>query len=164
MQKKILIITCIILFISGCKKDESGSTNTKAANFTSSAWSYSSPYFYINLDVPEITSSNHDASIAMVYFSTGNGTWNALPYTQYNSPYNYYMGFSSSVGKVQVTWFYDTSTSKGEDPNTYYSTNIKFKVVVIPASSKNKSKNNEFKNYQEVKYKYDIIDLPDRII
>ena len=86
----------------------------------------------MNLTVPELTASNIDSALVMVYFSTVGSHWFALPYTQYNSPSDYYMGFVCSNDTVQVTWVYDSSLSSGSNPNAYYNTTIKCKVVVIP--------------------------------
>jgi len=87
----------------------------------------------------------------MVYFSTTGSSWIAIPYTQYNSPYNYFMGFSTSAGNVQVTWVYDTSLSSGSDPTTYYGANVLYKVIVVPPSAKILKPNVDYKNYEEVK-------------
>jgi hypothetical protein len=66
------------------------------------------------------------------------------------------MGFVSSIGNIQVTWVYDSSLSSGSDPNTYYGTTIKCKVVIIPPATE-KAKVN-MNNYQEVKRAYNLPD------
>lgn len=121
-----------------------------------SSWSYTSPYYYRNLSTSELTASNVDSALVMVYFSTIGSNWFALPYTQYNSPADYYMGFVSSVGNVQVTWVYDSSLSTGSDPNTYYGTTVKCKVVIIPPAMVKPNIN--YKNYKEVKATYKLSD------
>lgn len=167
--RKILFLGVVTLLINACKKDgatgpqgpqgpagQNGKTNVVSKTFTMSLWSYASPYHYRNLSVPELTANNVDSSLVMVYFSTIGSTWLALPYTQYNSPADYYMGFTSSSGSVQVTWVYDSSLSSGSDPNAYYGTTIKCKVVVIPSAMR-KTKVNH-KNYKEVKTSYSLKD------
>ncbi|MDP1803205.1 MAG: hypothetical protein Q8L81_17720 [Bacteroidota bacterium] len=167
-MKKILKITIlfflgsIILVINGCKKTgpqgpagpagKDSPVNVYSTTFTMSSWSYTSPYYYRNLSVPELTSNNVDSSLVMVYFSTGGSNWFALPYTQYNSPVNYYMGFVSSVGNVQVTWVYNSSLSTGSDPNSYYGTTITCKAVVIPPARIKPGVNHQ--NYDDVKVAY----------
>jgi hypothetical protein len=130
----ILILGIAILLTCGCKKDDSNGPSSKleAHNFSASTWLYSAPEYYIELAVPELTSSNISSAAVMVYFSTDNGvSWTALPFTQYNSPYNYFMNFTTQAGKVRVTWIYDTSFSSGNNPNTFYSTTVQLKVSVI---------------------------------
>lgn len=171
MKKKIKIrhaIFCgfLLLLLSNCEKEgppgpqgpagTSGSSPVTARTFSVTAWGFSSPYHYANLMVPEITAANLDAAAVLVYFSTG-GNWFALPYTQYDSPYNYYMGFNTGAGNVQVTWFYDSSLSSGSNPNTYYSTTVECKVVVIPPALKKAGLN--YSNYDEVRVTYNLNDL-----
>jgi hypothetical protein len=162
---RTLFLAGILLSISSCEKEgptgpqgptgASGSSNVTARTFYVNSWGFSSPYHYANLAVPEITSGNLDAAAVLVYFSTG-GNWLALPYTQYDSPYNYYMGFNTGAGNVQVTWFYDFSGSSGSNPNSYYSTTVECKVVVIPPAMKKNSL--DYKNYAEVKAVYNLED------
>ena len=164
--KTILFLGAVVLLINGCKKDgatgpqgpagQNGHTNVFSNTYTMSSWSYITPHYYMNLSVPELTVNNIDSSLVMVYFSTTGSNWFALPYTQYNSPSDYYMGFASSSGNVQVTWVYDSSLSTGSDPNTYYGTTIKCKVVVIPRAMKQPHINHM--NYEEVKTSYSLKD------
>ena len=172
MRKALKITTAlsfgiiIILLLNSCKKEgppgppgpagQNGNTKVISATFAMSSWSYASPYHYRNLSVPELTANNVDSAMVMVYFSTTGAEWLALPYTQYNSPYNYYMGFSCTNAQVQVTWFYDSSLSQGSDPNTYYGTTVKCKVVIIPPARKRRHINHM--NYEEVKTSYNLAD------
>lgn len=162
---KLMAVLTITFTINGCKKGDTGpkgpagkdgTSSVTSRTFTMTSWAYTSPYYYRDLNVPELTSGNIDSSLVMVYFCTTGSVWFALPYTQYNSPYNYYMGFSSSSGNVQVNWVYNTSLSKGSDPNEYYGTTIKCKVVVIPSSAKAAKIN--LNNYEEVKHSYNLAD------
>lgn len=159
-QNQIFQFLVIVLLMAGCKKGETGpagqdgkpgSANITSNTYSITSWPYSSPYYYTNLATAALTSTNVNSAAVMVYFSTGS-VWNALPYSQYNSPYNYYMGFNTSAGNVQVTWFYDTSLSTGDSPNTYYGTTIQIKVVVIPPAMIKKDVN--IRNYEEVKSAY----------
>jgi hypothetical protein len=162
----LALLGAAIFFFSGCKKDGAtgpqgpqgpvGQTNVTAATFSVSSWAFTAPYYYQNFSMPELTTKNIDSALVMVYFKTIGSNWFALPYTQYDSPYNYYMGFVCNVGNVQVTWFYDSSLSSGKDPNTYYSTVVKYKVVVIPPSMKQKGVN--VNNYEEVRGAYSLKD------
>jgi hypothetical protein len=160
---QILILGITILTIGSCKKGDTGpqgpagaagNANVVSTTYNISSWPYNSPYYYCNLNVPAITSTNVNTSAIMVYFSTVNGVWNALPYTQYHSPYDYYMGFSVSTGSVQVTWVYDTSLNSGSDPNAYYSTTVQIKVVVIPPAMIRPGIH--YRSYDELKRIYNI--------
>lgn len=166
-MKKIKLI-CLIIFtiaFNGCKKTETGpagkdgNANVSATVFSVSSWSWSAPQYYSNLTVPEITSDNLTSSAIMAYFSKDNANWVALPFTQYNTPSNYFMGFNTSVGSVQITWIYDSSLSAGSNPNTFYSVgSTKFKIVVIPSAIKKTHPNIDMKNYKEVKRTFGLPD------
>ena len=169
IQLHAVLISGIVLFlINGCSKDgatgpqgpigKDGKTNVITANFTMGSWLYKSPYYYENLYVPELTTQNIDSALVMVYFSTISSNWLALPYTQYNSPSDYYMGFVTSSDTVQVTWVYDGSLSSGKDPNTYYQTTVKCKVVVIPPNERRAHPNVNHHDYAEVKAAYNLKD------
>jgi hypothetical protein len=162
-----LILGIVMLTTNRCTKDgatgpqgpqgPTGNANVISATFTMSSWLYSSPFFYGNLSIPEITSANANSAAVMVYFNTGNATsWVALPYTQYNSPSDYYMGFNTSAGNIQITWVYDSSISSGSDPNTFYGTTVNYKVVVIPPAMMKPNVNHH--NYAEVKVAYNLKD------
>lgn len=158
--KLISIITIVttITFLVGCTKKgeegpagKDGSSNVSATVFSVSTWGWTAPNYYVNLNVPEITSDNLSSAAIMVYFTKGNNTWTALPFTQYNTPSNYFMGFNTSVGHVQVTWIYDSSLSSGDNPNIYYGVTVQCKVVVIPKAAKEAHPNVDLNNYNEVK-------------
>jgi hypothetical protein len=167
-MKKTLQITGITLFTiatfitNGCKKEgpagPAGSANVTATNFTVNSWSWDAPYYYADFSVPELTSANINSAAVLVYFTTTSGSWIALPYTQYDSPYNYYMGFSSSAGSVQVTWVYDSSFSSGSDPNAYYSTSVRYKIVVIPKEERIANPNVNLNDYNAVKAAFHLKD------
>lgn len=158
-------ILSVIFLLNSCKKGDAGpqgpagqngKTNVSSTTYTMTNWLYTSPYYYKDLAVPELTASNIDSSMVMVYFSTIGSNWFALPYTQYNSPINYFMGFVSRAGNVQVTWTYNSSLSAGSDPDTYYATTVKCKVVIIPPSAKKSHVNHN--DYKEVKASYNLKD------
>ncbi len=162
---QFLLLSLSLFLIVSCEKSSAGpqgpkgdpgkdGTKITSRTFVMSNWSYASPHYYINLNVPELTEKNIDSSLVMVYFKILNHDWFALPYTQYNSPINYYMGFVSSAGEVQVTWTYDSSLSTGDDPNDYYNTTVECKVVIIPSASKKAGVNHS--NFSEVQLSYQL--------
>ncbi|MDP2386162.1 MAG: hypothetical protein Q8M29_07310 [Bacteroidota bacterium] len=169
---QIVIMLTLVILTNGCSKqgpigpkgDEgkvgnNGNANVSSATFTMSSWFWSAPYYYADLSIPELTTTNANTAAVMVYFNTTGGTtWVALPYTQYHSPYNYYMGFNTGVGNVEVTWFYDSSLSSGSDPNAFYGTTIKCKVVVIPPAIKKKHPDLDLTNYEAVKKCFNLAD------
>ena len=160
----------MIAIFNGCTKGEdgkAGSSNVTSTTFNIATWAYRSPYYYADLNVPGLTIDNINSVGVMVYFNatSNNNIWSALPYTQYNSPSNYFMGFVTKIdeaakGVVVVNWFYDSSLSSGDDPNTFYSNIVKFKVVVIPPSAKSLKSNSNinYKNYNEVREAFDLKD------
>ena len=68
---------------------------------------------------------------------------------------NYEMTYSTEVHHVFADWIY-SGTGLGANPNSYFSTNCMFKVVVIPASYKKANIN--LNNYAEVKAVYNLMD------
>lgn len=174
MKRYKLILAVIIgaaFFTGGCTKKgdpgpkgdqgangQNGNSNVSAYTFSINTWAWSAPYYYRNLVIPSITSSNTDSAAIIAYFSTGS-LWRALPYTQYDSPYNYYMGLNTTVGSVQVTWFYDFSGSSGSDPCAYYGvTNILVKVVVIPPAHRKANPDLDIRDYKAVKKRFNLTD------
>jgi hypothetical protein len=158
IQRHFLILSFVLItLISACKKDdEAHPAEVTSVTKSASTWTYTSPYYHITLDAPAITSSNINTAAVMVYFSTG-GNWVALPYTQYNntSP-NYYMGYNVGTGTVQITWVYNTSASAGVDPNEYYGTTVKYKVVVISSAARKANPDLDLNNYEAVKEMYNL--------
>jgi hypothetical protein len=168
MKTLKVIISIVVIasttLIQGCTKKgdvgpagKDGSSNVSATVFQASSWSWSAPNYYINLNVPEITSDNLTSAAIMVYFTKDNTKWIAVPFTQYNSPYNYLMGFNTSIGQVQVTWIYDSSLSSGDNPNIYYGVTTQYKVVVIPKGAKAAHPDVNLNNYSEVKKAFNIM-------
>ena len=158
----ITLLLTVTLLTNGCKKEgpagPAGNANVTARTFSASSWAWSSPYYYANFSMPEINSTNINSAAIMVYFRANSGNWSALPYTQYNSPYNYYMGFNTSNGNVQVTWVYDTSFSSGDDPNVFYSITVQYKIVVIPPAERLANPNVNLLDYNAVKAAYHLED------
>lgn len=156
----ISVLSCFLLLtvlVSGCEKEdkaepvkESASVNVTSRIFSVPSWSYSSPHYYANLSVPELTADNVDEAAVLVYINLAGSNWFALPYTEYHSPSNYYMGFVTGTGSVLITWFYDSSLSPGDDPNTYFGASVRCKVVVIPPQAQRLHPNVDYKNYREV--------------
>lgn len=158
----IVLLTFTLLLLNGCKKEgpqgPAGNANVTARTFTVSSWSWSSPYYYVNLSVPELTTENMNAAAVMVYSQSSGSSWRAIPYTQYYSPYNYYMGFTTNSNNVQVTWVYDSSFSSGDDPNTFYGAAMHYKVVVIPPAERKANPNIDLTDYEAVKKAYHLED------
>ena len=163
IQAAILLL--VLLSINGCtkqgaigpagEKGDPGNTGVTSTTFMMNNWLWSAPYHYSNLNVPALTTSNASSAAVMVYFNTdGGNNWIALPYTQYHSPSNYYMGFNTNVGIVQVTWVYDSSLSSGDNPNVYYSSTVRCKVVVIPPAMKLANPDLDIKDYEAVKKRF----------
>lgn len=159
------IASLFILFTTSCQKGDTGTPgqngtgNIASRTYTVNTWAYTSPNHYVNLSVPELTNANINSCAVMVYFKTPNtDSWRAVPFAQYTSTSNYYMNCSSSVGNAQVTWFYNSSLSSGDNPNVYYGATSQFKVVVIAASLKAKNADINYQNYSEVKAKFGLND------
>jgi hypothetical protein len=158
----------MVLLAGSCKKGDTGTPGTPGKNgvanissrtFYVESWSYASPNYYATLIVPEITTADINSTGVLVYFkTTATNEWTALPYTQYNSPFNYYMNFVSMPGFVRVNWFYNTSTSQGDDPNKYYNTNVQFKVIVIPPQERVLKPDVNYTQYEEVKNAFKLKD------
>ncbi len=138
ISKVTILSAAIISLFNGCgKKDTPSPANVTSSVTVASKWEYSSPEYYYDIAVSELTSSNKDEAAVMVYCNAGDDTWRALPYTQYSKlESNYYMAFNTDIGKVQITWISNSSTSQGDNPNIYYGNTVKFKVVVIPPNAR----------------------------
>lgn len=161
----ILLAITTILF-NGCKKGKDGapgkdgSTNVTAYTFSVSAWSYNSPEWYRAFTVPELTLDNIHSASVQVYLLTATNTWTALPNTFYNSgAADYLMGFNTTIGSVKVTWIYDSSSSTGDNPNTFFGTSSsQFKVVVIPPAAIAANPYLDLNNYNKVKTTFKLAD------
>jgi hypothetical protein len=167
MKKKLqttglLLLAFTTLLFNGCKKEgpagPAGNANVTATTFTISSWSWSSPYYYVNLTVPALTSANMNAAAVMVYIKATGTSWTAVPYTQYDTPDNYFMGFNTNTNNVQLTWIYDNAFSSGDDPNVVYGTQVRCKVVVIPPAERKANPNINLYDYEAVKKAYHLED------
>ncbi len=162
--KYALLGVTLLMLIASCEKPEDEDKETdddvkvESRTFPNSSWSYTSPHHYIDLSVPELTTDNINSAAVLVYFSIVEGTWRAVPYTEYTSTYNYFMNFTTSVSSVKVTWTYNSALSGGDDPNKYYGTNVKFKVVVIPSTVNAMKQSIDYNNYEEVSKAFDLKD------
>lgn len=144
----------ISVFLTNCKNSAvDPAAQVKSHTFTVTAWNWSPPHHYVNLAVPEITSSNIETAGVMVYYSTQPNTWTSVPYTVYGTVHNYYMGFRYTPGLVEVTWLYD-GLGSGDDPNTYYNTNVKCKVVIVPSSARKANPDINWDNYEDVRQRF----------
>jgi hypothetical protein len=166
--KNTIVILLAISILNGCKKGEdgkdgadgqNGAANLIAYTYSISSWLYSSPAWYKNLSVPELTPDNINSASVQVYFYSATNTWKALPFTQYNSgAADYLMGFETTINIVKITWIYDSSLSSGSDPNAYFGTTCQFKVVLIPPAMIVSHPDVDLKNYEEVKKAFDLKD------
>lgn len=156
-----LISIFIIALITSCEKPEDGelsndNKNVKSRTFNNSTWLYNSPHYYLDLSVPELTTENINSAAVLVYFSVVDGYWRAVPFTEYTSSSNYFMNFTANEGNVRVIWTYNSITSSGDNPNKFYGTTVKFKVVVVPANAALKKV--DYDNYEEVKKVFQLED------
>jgi hypothetical protein len=154
----VVILISLSVTLQFCRKKDVGNADITTRTFSVSSWTWRSPDYYTDLSVPELTSDNINVAGVMVYFSRSSNNWIAVPYTQYNSPYNYVMNFSSAPGTIEVSWFYDTGLFQGSDPNAYYNTTVQIKVVVIPPADRIKYPDVDYKNYNEVKKAFNLND------
>jgi hypothetical protein len=160
LQISLLLVLYVLLTgIYGCKKDPiAGNANVVAYTGQATSWSFDSPNYYTTFSIPDITSANINSIGVMVYFSTVQDNWVAVPYTQYHSPYDYHMGFITGIGKVKITWFYDSSLSDGIDPNAYYGTTVKYKIVLIPLADRKANPDLDLTDYEAVKKRFHLAD------
>lgn len=158
----ILLLLISSLLVNGCKKEgppgPAGNANVTSRTFYVSSWSWDSPNYYADFNVPELTADNINSAAVLVYFRTTSGTWYAVPYTQYTSSSDYHMGFITVAGTVEVTWFYDNPLSSGSDPNAFYGTTVYYKVVVIPPAERKANPNLDLNNYEAVKAAFHLKD------
>jgi hypothetical protein len=132
MKKQLLLLIIFAWIFFGCKKAETNPTKVTSNVYTATTWLYSSPYYYYDINDSDITADNIKSASVSVYFSTDNGnTWTAIPFTQYTNSSNYFMGYNTQVGKIQITWVYNNTLSQGDSPNTYYGATLQYKVVVV---------------------------------
>jgi len=176
LKAAALFLLAITLTTTGCKKGQDGApgadgiagtngtdgadgnANVTAYTFTipsSSAWAYASPAWSTNLSLPVLTSANINTASVQVYFGTVADTWTAIPATFYGSTNNYLMGFITTIGNVKITWI-NNGVGAGSDPNTYFSTTSKFKVVVIPPGMITANPDLNLKNYEAVKTRFNL--------
>lgn len=154
-----LLITISVINIYSCKKgDEAkpGNANVVSQTFSVPTWSSNSGKWYALLPVPEITSSNINSAAVQVYFSKDNSSWTALPNTEVAST-NYFMGYITSVGSVEITWIYN-GVGIGSSPNSFYSATSLFKVVVIPPAAITANPDLDLNNYNKVKITFNLAD------
>ncbi|HWY10432.1 MAG TPA: hypothetical protein VN026_03850 [Bacteroidia bacterium] len=167
-MKKIILFTTLAIssFNFSCKKGDTGpagkdGTNGNANISTStfqvntSAWVNGSNYWYVDIPVSALTSSNHGAAAVEVFFSTNSGVnWHAVPYTAVSST-DYFMGFATGVGLTEIQWTYN-GVGNGSDPNTFFGATCQFKIVVIPPAMKKPGVNTH--SYNELKAAYNLKD------
>ena len=176
MKSKIshlIVLVAGIALLSGCAKDGAvgpqgpqgppGNANVLSATYIVNNWTSSgNSFWYVSFNVPEITSSVNSGGAVQVFMSLDDGyTWDAVPFTQVNSPYNYYMSFITQPGLIEIDWVHEGGTL-GSDPNSYYLATCRFKVVVIPPSAR--KENVDLTNYEAVKAAYDLKESPPIIL
>ncbi len=159
---QILSIIIVITTINGCKKGKDGepgkdgSANVTTRTFSVPAWSNNSSRWFTELSFPELTADNINSASVQVYWSTGNNTWVALPYTYIGTTNNYFMGFATMVNNVEIRWDCNSLVTIGSSPNSILDGTVQIKVVIIPPAQKKSNINHN--NYNEVKAAYDIKD------
>jgi len=158
------IIIAISTIINGCKKGDTGpagtngtngNANVSSTNFTITSWSSDSIIWFTDLLVPALSSGVDTGDAIEVFFSADPPWfWSALPYTQIDTN-NYFMQFDLIIGEIVVKWF-NKSNGHPINPNSYYHTNLQFKVVVIPPAMKRNDIN--LYNWTELKNAYNLKD------
>lgn len=163
MKRKLLVIIMFMamsaIMVTSCKKGDDGkpgNANVTSHTFSVPTWSSNSTRWYITMSVPEITTGNNSSASIQVYFSIDNNSWVALPNTVVASS-NYFMGYITSAGIVEVTWDYN-GVGIGSSPNTFYSATSLFKVVVIPPATIVANPDLDLNNYNKVKTKFNLQD------
>lgn len=167
-MKKATFLTTIVLslFLNSCKKGDTGpagengkdgnaNVTTTTFQVNTSAWMNGSSYWYVDIPVPSLTSTNHGSAAVQVFFSTNSGVnWYAVPYTAVAST-NYFMGFATGIGVTEIQWTYN-GVGNGNDPNTFFGATCQFKIVVIPPAMIKKGVN--YNDYSELKAVYNLKD------
>ncbi len=162
-HKIYAMVIAITSLFSNCQKakdgapGKDGSANVSSIVYTITSWSSNSSKYYTVLSVPSITADNINTASVQAYFSTIDNSWLAMPFTKVAST-DYYMGYTSSVGVVQINWDYN-GLGIGDDPNTFYGvSSCKFKVVVIPPAILKQYPTVNMNNYSEVKEAFQLKD------
>jgi hypothetical protein len=163
-----LLALAAVLF-SHCTKEgppgpqgEPGTVNIDSYLYTANNWSLNSnSQWYCTIGVPGLTTANIDDAGVLVYFKVATA-WRALPYTAVSST-NYFMGFYSYVGTVDVLWTYN-GIGSGSDPNDYYNTNVQFKIVVIPAEQRLANPDVDWNDYEAVKQRFNLNDESTQVL
>lgn len=156
------LIGLSLLFISSCKKGEKGDpgkdgkVNVTSQTFSTGSWSSNSSFWYKQLSCPDLTQDNINSAAVSVYWGTTANNWTALPYT-YVSSTNYFMNFVTTVGNVEIRWYYN-GIGIGDTPDQEFGKTVSFKVVIIPPGAKKANPDVDMNNYQEVKEAYNIAD------
>jgi hypothetical protein len=134
MKNLIILMTALVLFVS-CGKDgapgatgPAGSSNVSSYVYDVSSWvlNTGNNEFYVDLSVPEITSSVVSGGTVQVFqgnASSNSSIWYALP----NSFQGQEVGYSISNGNVRI----EISLDNGLVPPTP-TTTIEYKIVIIP--------------------------------
>ena len=155
MKKLLILALCSATLITSCKKGDTGPAGPAGtngnANVTSGtitippsawAWDATNSMNYVNMNGTSITSDIVSKGAVMVYISTDNATWSALPCTIWGNP-SVSLTFSYSLNKVQIQASNTNSTINTF--NTLYA-----KIVVIAASQKAAHPNTDWKDYNQV--------------
>jgi hypothetical protein len=159
---RLILSVLLILVFNGCNKGKDGapgkdgSSNVTARTFSVTSWSSNSSRYFAQLTVPELTSSNINSASVQVYYGTVANNWLAMPSTVVAST-NYFWSFLTTVNLIEVRWDYN-GIGIGDDPNTYYGTTMNIKVVVVPPAQLKANPNVDWKDYQEVKERFDLKD------
>jgi hypothetical protein len=154
----LVILSAVSMLYYSCGKDSAApESQVTAHTYSVSTWYWDAPHHYVDLQIDELTAANVQSAGVMVYYSVTPGTWISVPYTVYGTLHDYHMGFSYAQNVVEVTWLYDGPNS-GSDPNAYYSTTVKCKVVVVPSSVRQANPDVDWNNYDQVKRTFHLKD------
>jgi hypothetical protein len=154
----LLIVSAILCH--GCKKGsdgepgKDGSANVTSTTYSITSWTNGSNYWYKQLSVPELTSSNINSASVQVYWGTVSNNWIAVPYT-YVASTNYFMNYLTTVNLVEVRWTYN-GIGNGNSPNTELNggSPVQIKVVVIPPALKKANPDVDLNDYKAVKSRF----------
>jgi hypothetical protein len=152
------------LTFSSCKKGDTGpagpagtngtngNANVVSSTVTATGWSYTSPSWKVSFTYAAITQAIIDKGVVLVYAKVGNA-YNQLPLTFYQSAtYSSTWEVSTYLGGVDIIAT-DSDLTQPSNPGSQT-----FKIVVISASARTANPNINFKNYNEVKQAFNLVD------
>lgn len=160
MKKTLSIALIALVCLTACKKakdgapgatGKTGNANVQAFTFTtnSSNWipDNTNNIYYYDYTLSSITSSVLSGGAVMTYLGDGTGNyWQAMPFTIVGVEYNYVITPKS----IEI----DVTMANGTMPAN--PGGQQFKVVVIPPAVQIANPNIDYRNYTEVKEKFNL--------